>query len=355
MNIHRFYSIAVCAASALLFANNTLAGPLSVTLLEPSSRTVLQWQSIKVSASATAQNGDLREHWLEIKRPSGDWSWETNWITSSPWNGALGGNGSSSYKEGWFQFTQPGTYVIRTTADDFDSNTYWAISPEAQITVVPNSLPSVSLTSPSSQTVTVGQSLTISGTATDSDGNLAEHWLEVRRPQGDWNWETNWLNTEPWRGGLNGNGSSSSKQGTLTFTQSGTYTVRTTAMDASGAWSVSNEVQINVQSGGNAPVVVISTPPYTYVGFGSPIGSRATDADGDLVEHRYDLRDPSGNLQPLLTQNGEVIQQGPASGGDHPLGGWVWWYRTGSWTAQARAKDSRGVWGYSPTATIYVY
>lgn len=105
--------------------------------------------------------------------------------------------------------------------------------------------PIVGLTSPGPQTVPLGTTVTVSGWASDPDGNMIEHWLEVKRPAGDWSWE-GWLTYEPFGGALNGDGSYSSKSGTLTLTDVGTYTFRVTANDGVDPWAISNEVQVTV-------------------------------------------------------------------------------------------------------------
>src|SRR5688572_14109537 len=106
--------------------------------------------------------------------------------------------------------------------------------------------PVVMLNSPSPQTVTVNTTITVAGSATDADGDLSEHWLEVRRPAGDWSWQ-GWLPWEPFGPALNGDGYSSTKSGPLTLSDIGTYTFRVTAIDVNGSsYSISNEVQITV-------------------------------------------------------------------------------------------------------------
>jgi hypothetical protein len=86
---------------------------------------VLVGTSVAVNGHATDADGDMSEHWLEIQNPAGQWSWE-GWLTAEPWAGALGGNGHDSTKPGMFTFTQPGTYLIRSTATD--STDQWSLS-----------------------------------------------------------------------------------------------------------------------------------------------------------------------------------------------------------------------------------
>lgn len=81
--------------------------------------------------------------------------------------------------------------------------------------------PSLYLTSPGAQTIEVGTSLTIAGYASDSCGDIQEHWLEIKRPAGDWNWE-GWLISEPFAGDVSGDSYYSYKSGSFTFNDVGT-------------------------------------------------------------------------------------------------------------------------------------
>lgn len=72
---------------------------------------------LPVLSRAYDQQGDLTQHFLEIRNPSNIWSWE-GWLTSEPWSSALVGNGFASLKSGTFTFTEPGDYLLRATAID---------------------------------------------------------------------------------------------------------------------------------------------------------------------------------------------------------------------------------------------
>jgi hypothetical protein len=93
--------------------------------------------------------------------------------------------------------------------------------------------------------VASGTTLLITGRATDVDGDLSDHWLELQNPAGSWSWE-GWLSEDAWVGGLNGNGLASTKSTSYTFDQPGTYLVRTTAIDGHGTWEISAAVAIHV-------------------------------------------------------------------------------------------------------------
>lgn len=239
--------------------------------------------SLTISAEADDPANTLQQHWLEIKRPAGDWNWE-GWLIQEPFAGGISGSSHSS-KSGSFTFITEGVYVVRSTAISLDG--VWAISKEVNITVTSNT--SVTLVSPSSNiSVNVGTSMSIEGAATNSAGDLQEHWLEIKRPAGDWNWE-GWLISPPFDGSLGGNGSSSHKSGSFTFTDAGAYTIRTTAMDRFGNWKISAERKVTVfdAASNHAPTVsiiptsVVSTPAGKVI----TVVSSANDADGNLVTH----------------------------------------------------------------------
>lgn len=244
--------------------------------------------TLTVTGSASDPDGDLKEHWLEIQNPAGQWSWE-GWLNGEPWAGGLSGNGGASSKSGSFTFNTAGTYTLRSTAIDAQSAD-WSVSNVVHVTVTsastggtepaPTPVPSAPSPAPSTpspvntytppvalltvgggtgnQSVTAGATLTVTGTATDIDGDLQEHWLEIQNPSGSWSWE-GWLNVEPWLGGLVGTTAKSVKSADFTFSQTGTYTLRTTTIDSrGGGWVVSNLVRVNVSA--SNPTSTPSTP-----------------------------------------------------------------------------------------------
>jgi len=248
---------------------------------------------LSISGNATDPDGDIKEHWLEIQNANGVWSWE-GWLTTEPWGPKLNGTGANSTKSTTFTFTTPGNYSIRSTAID-SVVTDWMISNVVHVTVTAGTTtppppvtppavvapppvtpkavtpvrPVVQMTVANGTTnlsTTVGTTLAVSGHASDGDGDMLEHWLEVQNPSGVWSWE-GWLTTEPWAGALVGNAYDSVKSGTFTFTQVGTYTLRTTAIDKLGnLWMVSNEIKVTVTPSTTPPPVTpppVTPPPVT--------------------------------------------------------------------------------------------
>jgi hypothetical protein len=96
--------------------------------------------ALQIVSKAVDSDNDLVEHWLEIQNPNGTWSWQ-GWLRSEPWAGALVGSTSQSRKEASFTFDQPGNYVIRATANDFNVRDSWVMSQPIHVTVSANGNP----------------------------------------------------------------------------------------------------------------------------------------------------------------------------------------------------------------------
>ncbi len=301
---------------------------------ETASITISAGTTLTIVGRATDADGDIEDHWLELRNPAGLWSWE-GWLTTPDWEGGLMGNGFGSTKSADFTFNETGTYLARTCA--IDSFGVWVTAKEVTIQVVagdapppppddtppseppppappteptppppapptepapppppeptptpppapepppeptpappppepnpaptePNPPPPPPAPPPSSTPqlpqfritvdgaeqdldIAVGATLTITGEATDANGDMSDHWLEMQNPSGVWSWE-GWLSTPAWEGGLQGNGSSSTKTATYTFAQPGVYLVRTTAIDSAGSWELSRTLVIRVR------------------------------------------------------------------------------------------------------------
>jgi hypothetical protein len=243
--------------------------------------------TLPITSVATDVDGDMTEHWLELRSPSGIWSWE-GWLNGAPWDGALVGNDRNSTKNVSYTFAEPGEYVIRGTA--VDPNSTWVLSSEIRVVVsgivppppdtpdsppvepsedppAPPAPPEEPATPPSGsgnetapalpvvsisvggveedRTVALGTTLVFESAATDANGDMLEHWLELHAPDRSWSWE-GWLTSAPWLGILNGNGHRSEKSASFTFVTPGTYLIRASAVDSQGQWIISAERSITV-------------------------------------------------------------------------------------------------------------
>jgi uncharacterized repeat protein (TIGR02543 family) len=155
--------------------------------------------------------------------------------------------GAGYYFAGW-QGALSGTGNPATITLDADK------SVTADFQPVPNTPPAVTLVAPGAQTITAGTTLTIMSHATDPDGNLTGHNLDIQRPAGDWNFQGGFATGEPFQGGPVGSAGDSTRTASFTFTDVGTYYVRSAANDGSG-WYQSAVVAITV----------VSAPPLQYI------------------------------------------------------------------------------------------
>ena len=165
-----------------------------------------------------------------------------------------GGSPADGYLSGIWHITglSPGTYRLKlwhyqTWDTLYSATTVWTDTEviSASEPGPTNSPPSVSLDSPGGQTVAAGTTLTITSHATDPDGNISNHNLDIQRPAGDWNFQGGFATGEPFQGGPVGSGGDSTRSATFTFTDAGTYQVRSAADDGSG-WVHSATVTITV-------------------------------------------------------------------------------------------------------------
>jgi hypothetical protein len=140
-----------------------------------------------------------------------------------------------------------------------------------------NGAPAVTLDSPGEQTVTAGATLTINSHATDADGNLTGHNLDIQRPAGDWNFQGGFATGEPFQGGPVGSGGDSTRTANFTFTDVGTYYVRAAADDGSG-WVHSATVAITV-----APAAPTQFKLATSAGPGGSVSAGGTFPAGTMA------------------------------------------------------------------------
>lgn len=182
----------------------------------------------------------------------------SSWVNVSAPNGTP----ADGFLSGTWHLTGlvPGTYTIRawnyTTYDRLlHASTVWtSTSFDGGSTPAPaNQPPTVTLLTPGDQTVSAGTPLTITGHATDPDGNLTNHNLDVQRPDGAWSFEAGFATGEPYQGGPVGSATDSTRSASFTFTDVGTYHVRSAASDGSG-WYQS----------ATASITVVAPPPAQY-------------------------------------------------------------------------------------------
>ena len=175
------------------------------------------------------------------------------WKNGQPFAFAGGGNGTDGDSGNSTSDNGPQTITFTAQAVDGDGATSPVITHVITIDPPANTPPSVTLLSPGTQTITAGTTLTITGHATDPDGNITAHNLDIQRPAGDWNFQGGFATGAPYQGGPVGSGVDSTRSANFTFTDVGTYQVRSAANDGSG-WVQSATVTITV----------VALPPVQY-------------------------------------------------------------------------------------------
>lgn len=177
--------------------------------------------------------------------PDGNLTQVNVWKNGQPFAFAGGGNGTDGDSGNWTSDGGAQTITFTAQAVDGSGATSPVISHVVTINAPANNPPSVVLVSPGAQTITTGTTLTITGRATDPDGNITAHNLDIQRPDGAWNFEGAFATGEPYQGGPVGSGGDSTRSAGFTFTATGTYQIRTAAFDGSG-WYHSGTVAITV-------------------------------------------------------------------------------------------------------------
>jgi hypothetical protein len=255
-------SVAVTAANqAPSIAWNTTSG------------TVANGQSYTVSAHGHDGDGNLAQ--VNI------------WKDGNGFAFAAGGDGTDGDSANSSADAGPRTITYSAQAVDADGVTSTVITQTVVVSGTVNQAPSVMLDAPGSQTVFAGTSLTLSSRATDPDGNLTDHNLDIQRPVGDWNFQGGFAAGAPFQGGPVGSAGDSTRSADFTFTDVGDYTLRAAANDGSG-WVHSDSVTITVVAAPplnraptiawlNAPSAVGHQQAYT-------ISVRGSDADGNLTQ-----------------------------------------------------------------------
>lgn len=191
---------------------------------------------------------------------------------------------SFNYNIGWLSV---GTHSVEFRA--WDSNGASGTFGYRTFNVTNNS-PSITLNAPSAQTININTALTITSTASDPDGNIVTHNLDIQRPNGSWNWQGGFAYGEPYMGGPIGSGSNSTRSASFTFNIAGTWYVRSWVNDANGNNLHSATVQINVNPLNNPPTFAWHTTPPALPNSGVNFYVRATgnDSDGNLAFVRVD-------------------------------------------------------------------
>ncbi len=221
----------------------------SVLLSQPSGNiTVSVGQSVTLQSYAEDFTRPLTTHNIDIQRPDGSWNWQGGFAYGEPYMGGPVGPDSptASTRSAGFTFNQVGTWQVRAyAANNANLSTH---SVTRTVTVLPLSQASVSL-SPTSQTITAGQSITF--TASGGSGTGAYTW----------------------GGSASGTGSSKA----VTFNSAGTFSVTVyRAGDSTYAQSNTATATITV----NAGQIVAISPTSASVTVGQSVNFTASGGGG---------------------------------------------------------------------------
>jgi len=230
----------------------------------PNQPPTIAWTSSPGSA-ASGQTYTVSAHG---KDADGNLAQVNVWKNGQPFAFAGGGNGTDGDSGNPTTDAGPQTITFTAQAVDATGATSPVITQVVTINAPVNNPPTVTLLSPGGQTVTAGTTLTISSHATDPDGNITGHNLDIQRPAGDWNFQGGFATGGPYQGGPVGSGADSTRSANFTFTDIGTYQVRSAADDGSG-WVHSATIAITV----------IALPPVQY-SFVTAAGSGGTVSPG---------------------------------------------------------------------------
>ena len=173
-----------------------------------------------------------------------------------------------------------GNYTITlTAANQYGSS---AISKNVTVSLAANQAPSVSITNPANNSsVTVGQQLALTATASDSDGSITSVQFRVN--------------------GVNHGVALTNSPYITSFTPSsaGTYTITAIATDNFGLTATSNAVSITAETSANqAPTVNITSPANNAVlttDEAVTITATATDPDGTISSVQFKVNDVNLN------------------------------------------------------------
>jgi hypothetical protein len=212
-------------------------------------------------------------------------------------------------------FTSSGTYYLSVIAEDnHDAQSTFSSVLTVVISLGTNNPPIVSITSPSSG-ATVSGTISIQGTASDSDGTVTQ--VEVRIDSGSWwtasgttSWTTSW---------------------DTTTVNVGSHTIYASSKDNNGAYSTLASVPVTVST--NNPPNKPTKPTGLLrgkIGVSYSYSSSTTDPDGDQLYYWFDWGDG--------TNSGWV---GPFASGVIANANHTWTIKN-TYIIKAKAKDPSG-------------
>ncbi|MFZ5495652.1 MAG: fibronectin type III domain-containing protein [Verrucomicrobiota bacterium] len=275
--------------------------------------------AVTVRYKASDANGNLTGIRPQIWHPNGSLDNNAgNFVGQSGGYGEVAWTVNLDQDGDWYFWTDAQDSVIAPGYVDSGS---WGSG--FRLTVVqgapPNTPPSVTLLAPSAQTINLNQALTLTSQATDPDGNLVSHNLDIQRPDGSWNWQGGFAYGEPYMGGPVGSAGNSTRSAGFTFNQVGTWYVRSYGHDSAGHGVHSATVAITVINPNQPPTGTVRVNPASiYTGQQVVVSVDATDANGNLRYINIDQTSPTNGFY----GPGDTGTETPPNNGAYDLGGY---------------------------------
>jgi hypothetical protein len=294
-----------------------------------------------ISAPGSAGSGQGYSITARGHDDDGNLSQVNVWKNGQPFAFAGGGNGTDGDSGNATSDAGPQTVTFTAQAVDAGGATSPVITHVVTINAPVNNPPTVTLLAPGGQTVTAGATLTLSARATDPDGNISGHNLDIQRAAGDWNFQGGFATGEPYQGGPVGTGADSTRTASFTFTDVGTYYVRSGAYDGSG-WYHSATVTITVVPANLAPTITWTSAPGTVAnGQSYVVAAHGHDDDGNLSQVR-------------IWKNGAIFADVTAGGADSDASGPTTDTGPQTLTYTAQAFDATGAVSATISQTVTV-
>ncbi|MCX7955417.1 MAG: Ig-like domain-containing protein [Bacteroidales bacterium] len=282
----------------IIVTYNTPNQPPLISITSPVNGSTHTTPNITVSGTASDNDGSVTL--VQVKVNTGTWenaTGTTNWTKNVT--------------------LQSGTNVIYAKCQD--NNGDWSQEVYVNVTYQsPNQLPVVNITSPINGSTTNTPNITVSGTASDNDGNVV--LVQVKVNNGTWE---NAIGTTNW-----------SKNVTLT---SGTNIIYAKAQDNNGGWSQEVYISVVYNTPNLPPVVNI-----TYPSNGTSVTSASINVTGTA-------QDQDGSIT--------IVQVKLNNGNWENATGTTTWSKTltlvpGTNVIYAKAQDNSGNWSQEAFVTI---
>ncbi len=271
---------------------------------------------------AQASLGGARPDVQSVNANNGN-CWSPNDITYSGWSFSCSTTSLS-----------PGSHNVTIIA--WDNQGASSNLGTKSFTLNSDNAPTSSLSS-SSTNITLGQSITLTSTITDSDGNLTNQAVDISTDNA--NWTSGWNN---WSGQTAWGISGGSATDTVNYTPSsaGTYYFRSRGIDSANVLSDFAYVTVTVTAPNHPPQVNWASGTNTSPGSSTTLSGNVTDQDGNLQTAYFYINPPNRSGWQYVGAVGiSGGNQTPSLGYTFPSNA-----AAGSWMVTMRVIDTNGAW-----------